>query len=50
MTTSVRAWFVRDEGPPTSGVSPIRATSEIAIWCEAGNRDHALTDVVTWWC
>ena len=24
VTTSVRAWFGRDEGPPTSGVSPIR--------------------------
>ena len=24
MTTSVRAWFGRDERPPTSGVSPTR--------------------------
>ena len=24
VTTSERAWFGRDAGPPTSGVSPIR--------------------------
>jgi hypothetical protein len=36
VTTSVRAWFGRDEGPPTSGVSPIRDGSDIAFTREVG--------------
>ena len=35
VTTSVRAWFGRDEGPPTSGVSPIRGAPENALTYES---------------
>jgi hypothetical protein len=48
VTMHVSAWYGRDEGPPTSGVSPIRRG--IALTCTAGGcarPNHGLTPVVT---
>ena len=51
MTTSVRAWFGRGFGPPTSHVSAISMAPRIGLTPEVGGRssrpNHALTDVVT---
>src|SRR5262245_55540153 len=53
VTTLVRAWFKRGEGPPASAVSPIRARSGVGLTPEVGGcarPNHGLTPVVTVAC
>ena len=46
MTTSVRAWFGRDERPPTSGVSPIRWRLGDRTRLRSQKSDHVREGVV----
>ena len=51
VTTHASAWFVRDERPPTSGVSPIRP--RVALTCEVGGCAVRATVSRPWsprWC